>query len=130
MGRYIAMAVLLGGYLPWRLGLEFLDAAVLVVYGCLSALFASPEQSVLWRAIGKAAMVGWGAALLLLVMGLVTVNITGWHGRLLLPPVAVLVSVAALSGAAATAVLWAGSVLIVVRLARRSRGPRARDNHP
>lgn len=138
MGWQVAIAVLAGGYLPWRLGFEFLDAGVLVVYGCLAALFVAPritrrlgaeqerrvlevpreapERRVLWREAGKAAAGGWGAALLLVGMGLITVNITQWHGRILLPAAAVLASV----------VVWSGSVAVLTsavgaRMALESR---------
>ena len=125
MGWQLVTVALLGCYLPWRLGFEFLDAGVVVVYGCLAALFVAPritrrlgaererrvlevpreppERGVLWREVGQAAAGGWGAALLLVGMGLVTVNITQWHGRVLLPPAAVLASV----------VVWSGSVAVL-----------------
>jgi hypothetical protein len=138
MGRQVAIVALLGGYLPWRLRFEFLDAGTLLVYGCLAALFVAPritqrlgaeherrvlevrrkapEWGVLWREVGKAAVGGWGMALLLVGVGLVVVNVTGWHGRVLLPPAAVLVSV----------VVWSGSVAVLAsavgaRMALESR---------
>ena len=138
MVRHVAIVVLLGGYVPWRLGFEFLDAGILLVYGCLAALFVAPritrrlgteqerrvlevrreapEWGVLWREVGKAAAGGWGMALLLVGVGLMVVNATGWHGRVLLPPAAVVVSV----------VVWSGSVAVLAsavgaRMALESR---------
>jgi hypothetical protein len=138
MWRHVAIVVLVGGYLPWRLGFEFLDAGILVVYGCLAALFVAPriarrlgaeqerrvlevrreapERGALWREVGEAAVGGWGMALLLVGVGLVVVNVTGWHGPVLLPPAAVLVSV----------VVWSGSVAVLAsavgaRMALESR---------
>jgi len=150
MGWYVAILVLLGGYLPWRLSFEFLDAGVLVVYGCLAALFVAPritrrlgaeqerrvlavppeapERRALWREVGKAAVGGWGAALLLVGMGLVTVNLAGWHGRILLPPAAVLASVVVWSGsvAVATSAVGARMALEARRAGEAARALRGR----
>jgi len=108
---YLLLAGLLGFYLPWRLGFEFLDAAVLLPYACLSSLFATraygpePARRLLdppaapadRRKVVAAAAAGWGAALLILAAGLLTVNVASWHGRPLVPPLGVLLSVVGLS---------------------------------
>ncbi len=217
-GWQLVLAALLGIWLPWRMGFEFLDAAVLLLYGLLSTAAAAPaiaaalgseqerpvldaarevpEAGALYRAIGRAAAIGWIEAMAVTAAGLATVNLASWHGRVVLPPAGVLASVAALSlGAAlltasagaraaiearsaaaaarelrgrclllivaglagvrllpggwktwfdaqmtpeslvrnaalATPALALGSAAIALRLARRSRGPRGRDNRP
>jgi hypothetical protein len=94
-------ALVLGVWLPWRLGFTFLDAAMLLLYGCLSAV---------WAAGGGVRKAGWGFAASqgLIALGLITVNVAGRHGALLLPPAGVWAGVAMVSLAAALAVAAAG----------------------
>jgi hypothetical protein len=85
------------------LGFAFLDAAVLLLYGCLSAPLAAG---------GDVRKAGWGfaAAQGLVVLGLMTVNAASRQGALLLPPAGVWTGVAMVSLAAALVVAAAGMV--------------------
>lgn len=130
MGWYLAIALLLGVYMPWRLGFEFLDAAILLFYSSLSSLLGGPlaarsvgsererglldpapagtaHRPTLYGRVLAAAAAGWFAALVIVAGGLLAVNVTLWHGRALLPPVSVLLSL----------VVWSLSLAVVTAAA-------------
>src|SRR5258706_15549935 len=89
--------VALGILLPWRLGFDFLDAMILLAYACLPALLVAPvvaesfagdrerahipatyeeRRQSLYAKVAAGALYGWISALLALVIGIVTVNLS------------------------------------------------------
>jgi hypothetical protein len=96
-----------GVFVPWRKGLEFLDPAILFPYFGLSLVFVAPlvtsavpeprTQRAIGTKISAALALGWGTALFIVVLGLLTVNLLHWHGHALLPSIAVLRDAALLS---------------------------------
>ncbi|HLJ51482.1 MAG TPA: hypothetical protein VKU01_36000 [Bryobacteraceae bacterium] len=103
---------LFGLLLPWYKGLDFLDPRIIFAYACLSAVmaapasasaFSTPESRTLER-IALIAAFGFGFALASLITALATVNLSHWHGNLLLPRTTFLWACVFLSAAAAVAV--------------------------
>lgn len=104
-----------GVLVPWRKGFSFLDPEIIVLYTCLAMLFVVPAVSgllaaddgkpapdaVLFGRVGSAVLYGWGMAVLALLLGLITVNVSNWHGEVLHPGWGVL-SAAVLLGLAAS----------------------------
>ncbi len=112
IGHFLAIAFF-GVAVPLKQGFDFLDVTLLLAYACLPCLFAAPlvAESVASRkaqppAEGYQAQVitpflfaiAWNA--LILGSGFFTVNAANWHGRVILPPAAILISVLILSMAA------------------------------
>lgn len=92
----VALLAVFGIVLPWWKGRDFLDPVMVGAYACLGGLFAAPAaarafgvtrpaswKSALGRVV-KAAAYGEGMALLMLALGIATVNLTR-GGRLRLP---------------------------------------------
>jgi len=92
----IALLALFGLLLPWWKGVDFLDPVMVGAYACLGGLFAVPTvaraftqnrphtwATALKRVLTSAAY-GEGIALVMLAMGIATVNLTR-RGRLRLP---------------------------------------------
>jgi len=87
----LAVLLLLGVGIPWWKGLEFLDLYLLMPYSLLGVLYASPravavalESPISLSDLGRAVLWGWVLGALILVLGLVTVNVS--EGRGVLPP--------------------------------------------
>lgn len=112
IGHFLAIAFF-GVAVPLKQGFDFLDVTLLLAYACLPCLFAAPlvAESVASRkaqppAEGYQAQVitpflfaiAWNA--LILGSGFFTVNAANWHGRVILPPAAILINVLILSMAA------------------------------
>jgi hypothetical protein len=99
-----------GVFVPLRQGLDFFDVMFLLAYACLPCLFAAPlvAESVASRR-PEPAEIAYKAQILMPVLfatawsylilgsGLVTVNAANWFGRMVLPPMSVLVNVMLLS---------------------------------
>jgi hypothetical protein len=106
----------LGILLPWRLSFDFLDAMILLAYACLPALLVAPvvaesfagereraqipatskeRRQLLYAKVTAGVLYGWSSALLALVMGLVTVNLS--FARWILPPGLLAIDLAVLS---------------------------------
>jgi len=102
---YAFALVALGVLLPWRLSFDFLDAMILLAYAWLPALIVAPvvaesfagdreraqipatyeeRRQLLYARVTAGALYGWVSALLALVMGLATVNLS--FTRWILPP--------------------------------------------
>jgi len=65
LALFFLLAGLLGFYLPWRLGFEFLDAAVLLPYACLSSLdhkCAGESRNRFLGRVGRGKVSGLGGA--------------------------------------------------------------------
>jgi len=84
----------------------------------LETLLASrlSDQSILFGKIAAYVMYGWGLTLLGLTLGLITVNVTAWHGELLLFPLRSIAFTLAMSLLGA-AFAGSGGVLISLRAA-------------
>ncbi len=102
---YAFAMLALGILLPWHLSFDFLDAMILLAYACLPALLVAPvvaeacageheraqipatveeRRQLLYAKVGAGALYGWSSALLALVMGLATANLS--LKRWILPP--------------------------------------------
>ncbi len=97
----LAVLLLFGVGIPWLKGIDFLDLFLLIPYSLLGVFYTSPravavasETPISLAALGRAALIGWGIGVLILAMGLATVNIS--EGHELLPPVPVLLCLAVL----------------------------------
>ncbi len=94
---YAFALITLGILLPWRLSFDFLDAKILLAYACLPALLVAPvvaeslagdrertqipatseeRRQLLYAKVSAGALYGWISALLAIVMGLATVNLS------------------------------------------------------
>lgn len=101
----ILLTVLAFGILvPWYKGFTFLDPRILLAYALLALLFVAPasaesaaayaskepgEAVSLARVLGRIALVvayGWGVAVVIMITGLVTLNLSNWRGALIAPP--------------------------------------------
>ena len=123
----LAVVLVFGVLVPYYKGLEFLDPVVILVYACMSLLFVVPASAEIFAAnesmanaeitsrLGMILAYGWGTTLLMLISGIVTVNVTNWHGRMLLPSPALLASAVSLSLIATIAVI-SGTALLARRL--------------
>jgi hypothetical protein len=117
---HVVLIAIFGVLLPHRKGIDFLDPVMISAYGCMGVIFAAPAaaatfaksrpqsmREALTRA-GKAAGYGEALALIMLIMGVITINI-GRQGRVRVPELDILAA-SGLLGAAATvaAALLAG----------------------
>lgn len=95
---HIAIVIAFGIFLPWRQGLNFLDAFLIIAYACLSILFAAPATAQAMQAEGAPASMavlagrvlvavfyGWVMSVLLIGAGLATINLTFRAGEFLHP---------------------------------------------
>lgn len=96
--------VLFGIFVPWLKGLSFLDLLLLAPYSCMGFLFVFPRvvdsvfaagKQVELVPLAKGIGFGWAAAMLLIAMGVATVNFG--LPRRVLPPLVVLLSLGILS---------------------------------
>ena len=98
------LLVLFGIFVPYTKGIEFLDILLLAPYACLGFLFLAPmvvddlfannKQATL-NGLARGVIYGWGSAVVMIILGLTTVNAT--LPRRALPPVTMLLSLAVLS---------------------------------
>jgi ABC-2 type transport system permease protein len=79
----------------------------------LPTLLASrlPDRAILYGKIGMAVSLGWGVTLIVLLLGLVTVNIAHWDGQLLLYSPTIALGNIVLSGLIATLASAAGALV-------------------
>lgn len=116
--------LLFGVWVPWMKGFDFLDPVLLLCYFCLGVLFVAPlaggalsadssQRAPRAGLLKIAAIAGYGSgvSMLLLASGILTVNLTNWHGRLLLPSPRLLGSGLVLSLAACLAMAALSAVL-------------------
>ena len=123
----LAVVLVFGVLVPYYKGLEFLDPVVILVYSCMSLLFVVPASAEIFagaEAVARAEIIsrmgmilayGWGTIVLMLVSGIVTVNLTHWYGRTLLPSAALLASALLLS-LMATLTVISGTALLARRI--------------
>ena len=120
----LGFAVVFGILVPWYRGFDFLDPVMLTAYSCLALLFVAPASAEAFALDSSAAAIsgtfiksalilayGWGIAVLVLLAGIVTVNLSHWHGYVLSPPASLLISVL-LSLTASMAVIGACALLV------------------
>src|SRR5580693_2257604 len=93
---HIAVVVVFGVFLPWWLGIQFLDPVTIAAYSCLGVLFAAPaaaqafadqrphSMSDALAGIAIAALYGEAMAIVILLAGFMTIFMT--HARVLLTP--------------------------------------------
>ncbi len=122
----LAVVLVFGVVVPYYKGLEFLDPVVILVYSCMLLLFVVPasaeifapgepaERAEIVSRMGMILAYGWGSTVLMLLSGIVTVNLTHWYGRTLLPSPALLGSALLLSLMATLAVI-SGTALLARR---------------
>ena len=113
---YAFALLALGILLPWHLSFDFLDAMILLAYAGLPALLVAPvvaesfagyceqaqisatlekRRQLLYAKVAAGALYGWTSALLALVMGLATVNVS--FTRWILPPALLVIDLALVS---------------------------------
>jgi hypothetical protein len=113
---YAFALLALGILLPWHLSFDFLDAMVLLAYACLPALLVAPvaaesfagdreraqisatleeRRQLMYAKVGAGALYGWSSALLAIIMGLATVNLS--FTRWILPPALLAIDLALMS---------------------------------
>ncbi len=127
----LAVVLVFGVLLPYYKGLEFLDPVVILVYACMSLLFVVPASAEVFAAneaiasaeiaarLGMILAYGWATTVLMLISGIVTVNVTHWHGRMLLPSTTLL-ALAVLLSLIATLAVISGTALLARRFGARS----------
>ncbi len=134
---HVALIAIFGVLLPQRKGIDFLDPVMISAYACMGVFFAAPAaastfaksrpQSMreAFARVGKAAGYGEGLALIMLIAGVITVNLTvnlGRRGRVHLPELDTLAESGLLGATATIAVaLFAGwmTLRFSARMARR-----------
>lgn len=98
------LLVLFGVFVPYTKGIEFFDVLILAPYACLGFLFLSPmvvddvfsnNKEVTLPGLARGITYGWGSAVAMIILGLVTVNFS--LPRRVLPPITVLLSLGILS---------------------------------
>lgn len=121
---HVALIAIFGVLLPHRKGIDFLDPVMISAYACMGVIFAAPAavtafaegrpqsmREAVVRTV-KAAGYGEGLALIMLVAGVITVNLTanpGGRGRVHLPELDTLAESGLLGAIATIAVaLFAG----------------------
>jgi len=123
----VAVVVIFGVLLPWYKGMTMLQPLVVVAYALMALLFVAPAASEFWLAteapassgsvIGRLLAIvgyGWGIAIAMLIVSLVTLNVAYRSPRLLIPPEPFFGSALVLSLTASAAV-----AVICALLARR-----------
>jgi hypothetical protein len=128
---HLILVAIFGVFIPLRKGLGFLEPIMITAYACLGVLFAAPAaasafskgrpQTMREAGVRAAKAVGYGEglALVMLVVGVITVSVA--HGRTLFPELDVLGLGAALGLSASIALaLFSGWMTL------RFSGPAAR----
>ena len=121
----LGFAAVFGIFVPWYRGFDFLDPVMIMAYSCLALLFVAPASAEAFAPEGtspamsetiiKSTLIlayGWGIAALVLMAGIVTVNLSHWHGYVLAPPGRLLASVLLFSLTASMAVIFACALLV------------------
>jgi ABC-2 type transport system permease protein len=153
-GGLVGILVLVGIFgilLPWQMGRQWVGSPLVLMYSILipltmlmnviadsfagererhtlETLLASrlSDRAILFGKVGAAMAYGWGATLLSLALGLITVNLTHASGRLLLYPTAIGLGAMGLSlltaGFAAYVGVLASLRAATVRQAQQSLG--------
>lgn len=95
----LAVLLLFGIGIPWLKGMDFLDLFLLIPYSLLGVFYTSPRavavafvRPISLSSLGRSALAGWAIGVLLLTMGLATVNVSVGHE--LAPPAPVLLCLA------------------------------------
>ncbi len=84
-----------GVLVPWWKGLEYLDPLLFIASILVSLVFVTPmitegfSPKNIFGQASRAVIYAWTLALLVLIHGLVTVNVTHWFGHILLPPASI-----------------------------------------
>ena len=95
-----------GVFVPWQKGLDFFDALLLLPYAFLSLLFVAPAvidscfaggHRISVDGLMRGIICGWLWGLGLLILGLITVNLTAIPGPVMLPARPLLLSALVLS---------------------------------
>lgn len=100
---HLAVVLTFGVFVPWWKGLAFMDPLILVAYVSLALVFAAPaaaellaggaeiaSATLLYARVGAAVLYGWVVAVVIVGLGMGTVNLVERHGVLLHPPWSVL----------------------------------------
>lgn len=93
----LAVILAFGILIPWRKGYDFLDAFMILCYALLSLVFVAPAMADfmtarpdsakhLFSAIARAVIYSWGISVVILGLGIATVNLTRRHFVILYPP--------------------------------------------
>jgi ABC-2 type transport system permease protein len=106
----LLIVLVFGIFVPWYKGFDFLDPLMISAYSCLAIIFVAPasaeafgalpaesSRSELLAKLFTIVAYGWGVSIVILASGIITVNLSKWHGRLLLPRTPVLLSCLLLS---------------------------------
>jgi hypothetical protein len=121
---HITVVVVFGVFLPWWLGIQFLDPVTIAAYSCLGILFAAPaaaqgfagdrpgSMSEALARIAVAVLYGEAMAIAILLAGFMTIFMT--HARVFLAPDFVSLGEAAALGISASLAL--ASIAAVVGL--------------
>jgi hypothetical protein len=134
---HVALIAIFGVLLPQRKGIDFLDPVMISAYACLGVIFAASAAAAAFAKgrpqsmkealtrTGKAAGYGEGLALVMLVAGVATVNLSR-AGRLRLPELDTLGESALLGLTATIAVaLFAGWMTLRFSVSAARTGVRA-----
>lgn len=127
---HAALVAVFGVLLPYRRGISFLDPVMVSAYACMGLIFSAPAavdafdrsrpQSMkdAVRRVALAAGYGEGLALLMFLLGMVTVNI-GRRGRMRLPELDIL-GESGLLGIAATVTMALFAGWMTLRFSSRT----------
>lgn len=120
----LIIVLVFGVLVPWYRGLTFLDSITIIVYACISLLFVAPPTAEMFgvpaskfsRAdilsrTGVILAYGCGISVLMLASGILTVNLSNWQGRLLVPRVTLLLSALLLGVTASAATVFGTAIL-------------------
>ena len=124
------LLVLFGVFVPYLKGIEFFDILILAPYACLGFLFLSPmvvadvfqnNRQVTLTGLARGIVYGWGTAVVMICLGLATVNFS--LPRRVLPPATVLLSLGILSLLFSIIVAAvAGAVALISKTADQAKG--------
>ncbi len=94
----LMVSVIFGILIPWYKGFDFLDPVMVSAYAFLSLLFVTPATSEAMAAgdrvqswtrlmakLFAAALYGWAISVVILLLGLITVNAANWLGYPVVP---------------------------------------------
>src|SRR5579863_8662049 len=107
--------ILFGVLVPLLKGFAFLDPLMILCYACLGVLYVAPASAEafgtpddrlkgpVFRKMLSLLVYGWGLSFLLLAAGIVTVNVTNWHGKFIGPRSSLIVAALLLSASASAA---------------------------
>jgi hypothetical protein len=131
----------LGILLPWHLSFDFLHAMVLLAYACLPALLVAPvvaesfagdgerapipatleeRRRSMYAKVAAGALYGWTSALVALVLGIATANLS--FTRWILPPALLAIDLALMSMAVSVAAAGvAAAVSVRARSAKHAK---------